>query len=107
MATPYIHQANGQPGDLAETAIWMLNCRPSTPFLADPLVPQFMSVFTPGPGGPSGSVSGGLQLGEILKTSVSNSPVVDSGMPGLDLIPPKLVQRILKGDFIDMYKMLP
>ena len=39
--------------------------------------------------------------------SANHPSVVDSGVPGLALIPPKLVKRILKDDFVDMYEMLP
>jgi hypothetical protein len=29
------------------------------------------------------------------------------GLPGLALVPPKVVQKILQGVFIDMHKLLP
>jgi len=32
---------------------------------------------------------------------------VDPSIPGLALIPPKLVQKILRCEFIDMYELLP
>jgi hypothetical protein len=32
---------------------------------------------------------------------------VDPLIPGLALIPPKLVQKILKGDYVDMHELLP
>ena len=33
-------------------------------------------------------------------------PTVDTGIPGLALIPPKVVQKILRGEFVDMHKLL-
>ena len=42
-----------------------------------------------------------------LPGSKAASSELSVGVPGMALIPPKLVQNILRGGFIDMYKLLP
>lgn len=43
----------------------------------------------------------------VAASGAEGAMTIDPNTPGLALIPPKLVQRILKGEFIDMYELLP
>ena len=67
-----------------------------------------MPTFTTNLSGSAGSV---LPLTLTQQSSEGSGgelqPVTSSSVPGLALIPPKLVQRILKGEFVDMYELLP
>ena len=68
-------------------------------------VPTFMPTFT-GLSDSAGTLppqAAGVVSGEGKAASLELSV----GVPGMALIPPKLVQKILRGGFIDMYELLP
>ena len=70
----------------------------------DPTVPAFMPTFTTIPGGTGAMLPASLVQQSSEGTGGELQPVSNSTVPGLALIP---VQNILKGEFVDMYELLP
>ena len=62
---------------------------------------------TTNPGGTGVMLPASLVQQSSEGTGGELQPVSNSTVPGLALIPPKLVQKILKGEFVDMYELLP
>ena len=73
----------------------------------DPGVLSFMPTFKPGPGETAGSADISLAQEASGGVEVEIQPAGSTDVPGLALIPPKLVMKILKGEFVDMYELLP
>ena len=75
---------------------------------AGPGAPAFMPTFETGPVGhgiPASSAAA-LTAADGGPPPVPD-PTVDTGIPGLALIPPKVVQKILRGEYVDMHELLP
>lgn len=72
---------------------------------AGPLAPGFMPVFSMASAGSTLSVvpTAADQPGPSKPTL----PEVNASIPGLALIPPKLVQKILRCEFVDMHELFP
>lgn len=76
-------------------------------FSAGPLAPSFMPIFLGGPVGQSAAQLAAVAPARAAGGREATSPVFNANVPGLALIPPKLVQKILRGDFVDMHELLP
>ena len=80
----------------------MLSCL-SAEFVA----PNFMPTFT-GSDGHTPQVVGRSRDSIPLPDGAKGDTGTSSpGVPGMALVPPKLVQKILRGEFIDMHELLP
>ena len=85
---------------------WCTSCLPV--FSTESVVPAFMPTFTTNQSqnaGPPPSAS--LVIPDAEAAGGDLQSVTDSSIPGIALIPPKLVQKILKGDDVDMHELLP
>ena len=92
-------------------------CRPCLSTLLSPPPPpsagqpatSWLPTFSAGPSGPPDTIAvADAGAGKTVPTAADgNPPEVDASIPGLALIPPKLVQKILRGEFVDMHELLP
>ena len=53
------------------------------------------------------AIEGTVSSQQKAHESKGGSPDGPTSMPGMALVPQKLVQKILKGEFIDMCELLP
>ena len=83
------------------------------PFSAPTEVPTFMSTFNAGSEGlhegqpATQAIEGRVSSQQKAHESKGGSPDGPTSVPGMALVLQKLVQKILKGEFIDMCELLP
>ncbi len=90
-------------------ALTILSPPPPPPPPCRPIGPSFIPTFSPGAPGPvvpTAMAPLGAPPQPPASTPQAGASTV-TNIPGLALIPPKLVQKILKGDYIDMRELLP